>query len=366
MPDFQRFPSFPFHHIFQQNLLDPIRNVCRGEASGFIDREHTSNHWPGEEFEITVLLCLQLDSAQPYTWEMAGFIGPIIPPNLKTNDTTEEQQPVEQKETADGMKEAAPLVEGCQPPHSTSPAPPTNNQTETFGPALPVAMYGPTLPSHLSRNSTSNVRSPSSNSSSEADDEVVGPMPAGDEEREQAERRKRLEIEKHAQAMKDKLSGKDKEESKLERESWMTELPTNKKSFGLGPRKFREAAFEPGDQSVWTDTPADKERKAQQPDKEKKKKTEVETDAVEASRNKEMRRRMEEYNKEHRSESLAEIHRKKRATAVVGTKEERKPFNRDTDLEISRTVDPAKKQSLLRDSASLLASKFTPSKRTFL
>ena len=30
---------------------------------------------------------------------------------------------------------------------------------------------------------------------------------------------------------------------------------------GLGPRKFRARAVEVGDQSVWTDTPADKARK---------------------------------------------------------------------------------------------------------
>lgn len=30
---------------------------------------------------------------------------------------------------------------------------------------------------------------------------------------------------------------------------------------GLGPRKFRARAVDVGDQSVWTDTPADKARK---------------------------------------------------------------------------------------------------------
>ena len=30
---------------------------------------------------------------------------------------------------------------------------------------------------------------------------------------------------------------------------------------GLGPRKFRSRAVELGDQSVWTDTPADRARK---------------------------------------------------------------------------------------------------------
>ena len=46
------------------------------------------------------------------------------------------------------------------------------------------------------------------------------------------------------------------------RESWMTELPPEMKAFGLGPRKFRaNAAPEKGDRSVWTDTPADREKK---------------------------------------------------------------------------------------------------------
>ena len=35
---------------------------------------------------------------------------------------------------------------------------------------------------------------------------------------------------------------------------------------GLGPRKFRSRAVELGDQSVWTDTAADKARKVQDPD----------------------------------------------------------------------------------------------------
>lgn len=33
-------------------------------------------------------------------------------------------------------------------------------------------------------------------------------------------------------------------------------------AIGLGPRKFRSAYAELGDQSVWTDTPAEKARKA--------------------------------------------------------------------------------------------------------
>ena len=32
---------------------------------------------------------------------------------------------------------------------------------------------------------------------------------------------------------------------------------------GIGPRKFRTTASDLGDRSVWTDTPADRQRKAQ-------------------------------------------------------------------------------------------------------
>lgn len=51
----------------------------------------------------------------------------------------------------------------------------------------------------------------------------------------------------------------------LVRESWMIELPEDKPNFcGLGPRQFlRKTPQQKGDRSVWTDTPADKERKAQ-------------------------------------------------------------------------------------------------------
>lgn len=49
----------------------------------------------------------------------------------------------------------------------------------------------------------------------------------------------------------------------ITRESWMTELPAEMKDFGLGPRTFkRRAEDKSGDRSVWTDTPADRERKA--------------------------------------------------------------------------------------------------------
>lgn len=47
------------------------------------------------------------------------------------------------------------------------------------------------------------------------------------------------------------------------RESWMTELPPELQHIGLGARTFKKRSGpEKNDRSIWTDTPADRERKA--------------------------------------------------------------------------------------------------------
>ena len=51
----------------------------------------------------------------------------------------------------------------------------------------------------------------------------------------------------------------------MERESWMTELPERyRKNFGVGARTFKSKTGNPvdEDQSGWTETPADRQRKA--------------------------------------------------------------------------------------------------------
>ena len=46
---------------------------------------------------------------------------------------------------------------------------------------------------------------------------------------------------------------------------------------------------------------------------------------------------------------------------------ERRPFNRETDLDLPKNlVTPAKRQALMKDSAKSLASKFTHGKQSFL
>lgn len=49
----------------------------------------------------------------------------------------------------------------------------------------------------------------------------------------------------------------------LTRETWMTELPPELQHIGLGARTFKKRTGpENKDRSIWTDTPADRERKA--------------------------------------------------------------------------------------------------------
>nr|XP_013035008.2 GPALPP motifs-containing protein 1-like [Anser cygnoides] len=97
--------------------------------------------------------------------------------------------------------------------------------------------------------------------SSSEEDDIIGPMPA----KGPVESDVTKEFERRAQRMKEKLTSAD---SQVPRESWMTELRPELKSFGFRPRTFkRRADDKSGDRSVWTDTPADRERKAKVTDR---------------------------------------------------------------------------------------------------
>ena len=98
--------------------------------------------------------------------QMAGFIGPVLPPTISIED----QEQAKQNESTNSANEAPPSVEGCQPCSSTCPEkspPAVNRQNETFGPALPVAVYGPALPLHITQSSTPDAQGSSPEPDSE-------------------------------------------------------------------------------------------------------------------------------------------------------------------------------------------------------
>merc|ERR1712136_661961 len=171
----------------------------------------------------------------------------------------------------------------------------------------------------------------------EADDDlVVGPLPPKPYEVLDGKALIAKQIEDRAKSMKDKLTGKVTE--KVEREEWMTELPPVLQGFGMGPRKFRNNPINVGDRSVWTDTPADKARKA------KERKNELLQEDVPK-----VKKQKVEVKQKHSGESLLSLHQKKRKQKIKETESEveenvRRPFDREIDLGVNRFDNAAKKR----------------------
>jgi len=230
---------------------------------------------------------------------------------------------------------------GPMRPPGLNPRPPKDEEEDVYGPPLPPSFYKPkTSPKHVS----------------DDDEPLIGPLPPSAEDQISPSQEIIKQIEKRSKQMKDKLNGLNAPK-KLEREEWMLELPSATQAFGLGPRKFRKNAKELGDRSVWTDTPGDKERKA--------KLKSVEKPAAfkpYESRDKEIEENMKEYIKEFKQESLLSIHEKKLKRKHKEEKKEedptiRRPFDRETDLQVNR-FDNAAKKRMIKQSAEL-SSRFS-------
>uniref|UniRef100_A0AC11B2L5 Uncharacterized protein n=1 Tax=Ovis aries TaxID=9940 RepID=A0AC11B2L5_SHEEP len=225
-------------------------------------------------------------SAEDEERDSSPVAGPALPPNYKSSSS----------ESSDSDEDSSSLSEeGNQESEDDDTGPPARklrrNQDDDdddddegfFGPALPPGfkkqddspprpMIGPALPPGFLKSTQKSDKGRSDpgqvssyfNSEKEMDsseeEDIVGPMPAKGSVNSSVT----SEFEKRAQRMKEKLTKGDDDSSKpITRESWMTELPPEMKDFGLGPRTFkRRADGKSGDRSVWTDTPADRERKA--------------------------------------------------------------------------------------------------------
>ena len=169
--------------------------------------------------------------------------------------------------------------------------------------------------------------------------------------------------------MKDKLEGKNVAEPK--RESWMLELPEEKaNSFGLGPRQFsRKGLPEKGkDRSAWTDSPAEKERKLREGVTSE---TEAETDCDYSAkvRDDKMEKVAQELSKKRGMESLMNMHekklnKKKKEDIENGVIGERRPFDRDVDLQANRFDDAVKKNML--KAASKINDRFSSGNQKYL
>ncbi|XP_013823686.2 PREDICTED: GPALPP motifs-containing protein 1 isoform X2 [Capra hircus] len=317
-------------------------------------------------------------SAEDEERDSSPVAGPALPPNYKSSSS----------ESSDSDEDSSSLSEeGNQESEDDDTGPPARklrrNQDDDdddddegfFGPALPPGfkkqddspprpMIGPALPpgflkstqkSDKGRSDPGQVSSyfNSEETDSSEEEDIVGPMPAKGPVNSSVT----SEFEKRAQRMKEKLTKGDDDSSKLiTRESWMTELPPEMKDFGLGPRTFkRRADGKSGDRSVWTDTPADRERKAKEMQEARKSFSKKDEDYLLSGRDKRLAEQVSSYNESKRSESLMDIHHKKLKNKAAEDKnkpQERIPFDRDTDLKVHR-FDEAQKKALIKKSREL-------------
>uniref|UniRef100_A0A3B4ZF67 GPALPP motifs-containing protein 1 n=1 Tax=Stegastes partitus TaxID=144197 RepID=A0A3B4ZF67_9TELE len=260
-----------------------------------------------------------------------GFFGPALPPGFKKQLSSPERPPVLGPALPPGFRRAA---------YEKDDDNDGEDEEDFPGPALPPGYKAET-------------------SSSEGEDEdVIGPMPAKGPIQDSVA----LDFERRAQRMKEKLTGDDAPEV-LTRETWMTELPPELQHIGLGARTFKKRSGpENKDRSIWTDTPADRERKTRKGEAEK-------DDVPQVSRKDlEMADKVSKYNESKRAESLMSLHTKKmkeKAKEKADKPVERRPFDRDADLQVNR-FDEAQKQRLLKKSQEL-NTRFSYSKdRMFL
>lgn len=277
-------------------------------------------------------------------------IGPALPPHLakklnsSRDDEDEDEKDEEEKSDSDEEESYGPAL----PPGFQSISTEAVSKPRIIGPMRP--QFDTTRPPPV----TSNAQG---RSDDDSDDDIIGPRPPSSADIEVGLERTKMDIEARSQSKKDQMSGK--KDAKPKRDSWMTELPPDlSKNFGLGPRKFRSRAIELGDQSVWTDTPADKARKAKEGNKgSKRSATEEEPLRTpwELARDREMTNQVENHNKRHRGESLMGIHSKKLEKQKEREKDkpvERRPFDREKDLNLPTMTDGQKK-SIIRKSKEL-------------
>ncbi|XP_062272124.1 GPALPP motifs-containing protein 1 [Scomber scombrus] len=295
---------------------EPSSSSDESEQEVSVKRPKTS-HTPAEAETTKV----------PEEEEDDGFFGPALPPGFKKKQSSPERPPLLGPALPPGFRRAAYVNDDDD----------ENNDEDGEG------FPGPALPP--------GYQAEPSSSEGEEEDEI-GPMPAKGPVQDSVA----LDFERRARMMKEKLT-KDDTPEVLARETWMTELPPELQHIGLGARTFKKKSGpEKGDRSIWTDTPADTERKARER-LEGKKKVEVEkcSNPHVARKDMEMAEKVTKYNESKRAESLMSLHTKtmkEKAKESADKPVERRPFDRDADLQVNR-FDDAQKQRLLKKSQEL-------------
>jgi len=300
-------------------------------------------------------------------------IGPILPAHLQGNKSCSSS---EDSSDDDSYGPKLPS-DGCKGPDGRNNEPAIVKKDDASESESSDDDYGPSLPPHLQNKQSSNnsrILGPSLpasgyslpgptrkdiESESDEDDDVIGPrIPS---QGLTAGQSAAMDMEERARRMKDKLEGKN-QEKEPERESWMLELPTSRKDFGLGARQFsRKGHLGPekgGDRSAWTDSPAERERKAREGGNAKGPEAdEPPVDQFVLKRDMKMDEMTAELNKKRGTETLMDKHSKKlkkkaKKEEAKGLNLERRPFDRDLDLK-ANLFDEAQRKAMLKKSGTL-------------
>ncbi|KAG8926156.1 hypothetical protein FRC03_010733 [Tulasnella sp. 419] len=270
-----------------------------------------------------------------------------------------------------------------------------------IGPALPKHLqdvqdddssdddYGPALPPDLARPGPSKpVVGPSFPTGpppeDDESDEDVGPMPLpeglqdDDEEDGVAEflaKEKQRQNNIEAGILSEGLWLESKKPKALQRDEWMLKPPEASDLLGtLDPAKLRSrrqfsrnTEEKSKDQTLWTETPAERQKRLAEEVEGKRKRTELAAgDSVGSAevspeaqrkrkRDQDLQRAIQEHNKKNRSESLLEMHSK--AEAKKAKNEDEAPpaiWDRDRDMGLGgRLMDEKSRSKLIKDARGL-------------
>ncbi|XP_041354731.1 uncharacterized protein LOC121372471 [Gigantopelta aegis] len=216
-------------------------------------------------------------------------LGPAFPPDYNTSGQCD-------------VKPAVTVGPALPPGYKSSPR------------ELPPSYIGPTLPPGFKSSQEERHEGPMSCGDDDPGN-TIGPLPS--EMVSGCTSSAAAEFEERAQKMKDLLTEKPSDDSgPASRETWMTELPSQLgKSIGLNmkARNFRKRDVPDSerDASGWTDTPADRERKAKEKEKRRCMAEENQHSRKPAKEEKHVKETKKHKKSKHK-ESLLDLHQKER------------------------------------------------------
>lgn len=295
--------------------------------------------------------------------------GPSLPPAVAAS-----KEPSDER---DG-DECCEVIGPALPPHLLDRKPEPLPEPRSIGPSLPPG-FNPAHAANDHATSDSELSPFSEPDDEDPDDgDIIGPLPGSSGSRANVELEQRA-LEMKIRQMEEATAlanGTSLSNVPKAREDWMLELPDIRKipDMGLGARQFRTREKpEIGDRSVWTDTPADRERKkstgvvrsSKGSDPAEDRERERERKLIE-KRDKEQEKMAKQHKKKQkRDKTLLEIHqdklKKEKKDSTDGT---RRPFSRDLDLQANR-FDEAQKKAVMKK-AQLLDTRFSSGSSKYL